>query len=64
MKNCCESLVKYFMVLCNILFALAGLALIVFGAYTQIAAKDVLNFLGNSYVSTPIFIIILGKVNG
>jgi len=62
MKNCCESLVKYFMVLCNILFALAGLALIVFGAYTQIAAKDVLNFLGNSYVSTPIFIIILGGV--
>lgn len=62
MDGCCESLVKYFMVLCNILFALAGLALIVFGAYVQIDAKDYLNFLGDNYVNTPIFIIILGGV--
>jgi len=62
MENCCESLVKYFMVLCNILFAIAGIALIGFGAYAQIAAKDYLNFLGDNYVNTPIFIIILGGV--
>lgn len=62
MENCCESIVKYFMVLCNILFALAGVALIGFGAYAQIAAKDYLNFLGDNYVNTPIFIIILGGV--
>jgi len=62
MENCCESLVKYFMVFCNILFALAGVILIGFGAYAQIAAKDYLNFLGDNYVNTPIFIIILGGV--
>lgn len=62
MENCCESMVKYFMVLCNILFALAGIILIGFGAYAQIAAKDYLNFLGDNYVNTPIFVIILGGV--
>jgi len=62
MENCCESIVKYFMVLCNILFALAGIILIGFGAYAQIAAKDYLNFLGDNYVNTPIFVIILGGV--
>ena len=62
MENCCESIVKYFMVLCNILFAIAGMALIGFGAWAQFAAKDYLNFLGNNYVNTPIFIIILGGV--
>jgi len=62
MENCCESIVKYFMVLCNILFALAGIILIGFGAYAQIDAKDYLNFLGDNYVNTPIFIIILGGV--
>ena len=61
MENCCESIVKYFMVLCNILFALAGIILIGFGAYAQIDAKDYLNFLGDNYVNTPIFIIILGE---
>merc|ERR1712059_74987 len=59
MEGCCESLVKYFMVLCNVLFALAGCVLIGFGAYTQLEAKDYLNFLGDNYVNTPIFILIL-----
>lgn len=62
MEGCCESLVKYFMVLCNVLFALAGCVLIGFGAYTQLEAKDYLNFLGDNYVNTPIFIIIVGLV--
>jgi CD63 antigen len=62
MENCCESLVKYFMVFCNILFTLAGCVLIGFGAWCQIAAKDYLNFLGENYVNTPIFIIIIGAV--
>ena len=61
MESCCASLVKYFMVICNCLFALIGCVLIGFGAYTQIESKDYLNFLGDNYVNTPIFIIILGK---
>ena len=45
----------------NILFILVGLALIVIGAYIQIAAKEFLDFLSDNYLNTPIFIIIIGK---
>jgi CD63 antigen len=62
METCCESLVKYFMIIVNIIFALIGAVLIGFGAYAQIEAKDYLNFLGDNYVNTPIFIIILGAI--
>lgn len=62
MKNCCESIIKYFIVLCNILFALAGIVLIGFGAYLQVAAKNYLFFHGDKYVITPILFIILGGV--
>ena len=61
METCCESLVKYFMIISNIIFALIGTVLIGFGAYAQIEAKEYLNFLGDNYVNTPIFIIILGR---
>jgi len=62
MEGCCSSLVKFFMVLANIVFAVAGIAIIATGAYTQIEAKDYLNFVGSSYVNTPIFMMILGGV--
>jgi CD63 antigen len=62
METCCESLVKYFMIISNIIFALIGTILIGFGAYAQIEAKEYLNFLGDNYVNTPIFIIILGAI--
>ena len=61
MENCCDSMVKYFMVLVNFLFTIAGCVLIGFGAWSQIEAKNYLNFLGENYVNTPIFIIILGR---
>lgn len=62
MDNCCESLVKYFILFWNILFTLAGFVLIGFGAWSQLSAKDYLNFLGDNYVNTPIFLIIVGGV--
>jgi len=62
MENCCDSMVKYLMVFWNILFTLAGCILIGFGAWSQIAARDYLNFLGENYINTPIFIIIVGGV--
>jgi CD63 antigen len=62
MENCCESMVKYFMVFFNILFTLAGCVLIGFGAWSQIAAKDYLNFLGENYVNTPIFLMVVGGI--
>merc|ERR1711963_501810 len=46
----------------NILFILAGCILIGFGAWSQVDAKDYLNFLGDSYVNTPIFLMIVGGV--
>jgi CD63 antigen len=50
------------MVFWNILFTLAGCILIGFGAWSQLGARDYLNFLGENYVNTPIFIIIVGGV--
>lgn len=62
MENCCESLVKYFMIFWNILFFFAGCILIGFGIWSQVGAKDYLNFLGDNYVNTPIFLIIVGGI--
>lgn len=62
MENCCESMVKYFMVFFNILFTIAGCVLIGFGAWSQIAAKNYLNFLGENYVNTPIFLMVVGGI--
>ena len=62
MENCCESLVKHFMVLCNIIFALAGTFLIGFGSYAQIAAKDYLNFLGDDHENYVIITLGILKV--
>ena len=65
MKNCCDSLVKYFLVLVNCVFALIGIILICFGGYAQYAAKEFLEFLGRNYVQhynhLSIAIIVLGK---
>eukprot|EP00088_Acartia_fossae_P002135 TRINITY_DN1083_c0_g1_i1.p1 TRINITY_DN1083_c0_g1~~TRINITY_DN1083_c0_g1_i1.p1 ORF type:complete len:244 (-),score=82.06 TRINITY_DN1083_c0_g1_i1:403-1134(-) len=62
MDNCCESMVKYFMLLINLVFAIAGAFLIGLGAYIQVNAKSYLNFLSDNYLNTPIFIIIIGVV--
>ncbi|XP_023336981.1 CD63 antigen [Eurytemora carolleeae] len=62
MDSCCDSMIKYFMFIINLLFAVVGLALIVIGAYIQIAAKEFLDFLSDNYLNTPIFIIIIGCI--
>jgi len=62
MDNCCESMIKYFMFLINLIFAIVGLGLIGIGAYIQIGAKAYLDFLSDNYLNTPIFIIIIGGV--
>ena len=67
MKNCLDNLVKYFLVLVNCVFFLIGIILISFGGYTQYAAKDFLEFLGNNYVqhynNLSISVIVLGKMS-
>jgi CD63 antigen len=62
MDGCCESLVKYILVLFNFIFAITGMALIGIGAYVKIQAEHYLDFVGTGYVNTPIFIIIVGVV--
>ena len=62
MENCCDSLFKTIIMLFNLIFALVGLVLIGFGIYLQLGAKDYLNFLGDNYTNTPVFIIILGAI--
>ena len=65
--NCLDNLVKYFLILVNFVFFLIGIILISFGGYTQYAAKDFLEFLGNNYVqhynNLSISVIVLGKMS-
>ena len=67
MKNCLDNLVKYFLVLVNIVFFLLGIILISFGGYTQYAAKDFVEFLGDNYAghynNLSISVIVLGKIS-
>lgn len=60
--DCCDSMVKFFMLLINFVFVVVGAALIGLGAYIQIAAKEYLDFLSDNYLNTPIFIMIIGGV--
>lgn len=60
--DCCSYVIKYSLLLANLLFALAGLVLIGVGAHIQIAAKHYLDLLDDTYLNTPIFIIIAGVV--
>jgi len=62
MGNCCDSFIKIFLCLLNFVFAITGLALIALGAYVKIEAENYLDFLGNSYVTTPILFIIVGAI--
>jgi len=60
--NCCDSFLKTILVVFNLIFALVGLVLMGFGVFVQVEAKDYLNFLGNNYTNTPVFIIVLGAI--
>jgi CD63 antigen len=60
--DCCSLLIKYALLIANLLFALAGLVVIGVGAHIQIAAAHYLDFLADTYLNTPIFIIIAGVV--
>ena len=61
MEKCYENLIKYFVFLCNLLFALAGACLVGFGAFVQINASDFKEFVGSSYVIISTFVIVVGK---
>merc|ERR1711874_223703 len=54
--------VKYTLFLFNLLFSLSGLFLIVTGGVVQGAYSQYLDFLGDSFFSTPVFLIIVGCI--
>ena len=62
MDSCRHSCVKYFVLVFNLLFALAGLTIVGLGAYMQIAARHYLDFLNSAYLNIPIIFIVLGSV--
>lgn len=62
MEKCYENLIKYFVFLCNLLFALAGACLVGFGAFVQINANDFKEFVGSSYVIISTFVIVVGLI--
>lgn len=62
MDSCRHSCVKYFVLVFNLLFALAGLTVVGLGAYIQIGARHYLDFLNSTYLNIPIIFIVLGSV--
>jgi len=62
MEKCYENLLKYFVFLCNLIFALAGACLVGFGAYVQINSGGLEEFIGSSYVIISTFVIVVGLI--
>jgi len=60
METCCGSFVRYLMVLLTTTFTLLGGLLLGLGIWSQVYAKDYMNFLGPDYLLTPHLLIILG----
>jgi len=54
--------VKYSLFLFNLLFSLSGLFLIIAGGVVQAAYSQYLDFLGDQFFSTPMFLIIVGCI--
>merc|ERR1712215_58939 len=54
--------VKYSLFLFNLLFSLSGLFLIIAGGVVQAAYSQYLEFLGDQFFSTPMFLIVVGCI--
>jgi len=54
--------VKYTLFLFNLLFALSGLLLIITGGTIQGAYSQYLNFLGDQFFNTPVFLVVVGCI--
>jgi len=62
MEKCYENLIKYFIFLCNLLFAIAGVCLVGFGTYVQVNSNHLQEFVGSSYVVISTFVIVVGLI--
>ena len=60
MSYCWRGCLKYSIFFFNFLFALIGLTLIGIGSYLQIHARHYFDFLSNTFINTPVVVIVLG----
>ena len=60
MSYCWRGCLKYSIFFFNFLFALIGLTLIGIGSYLQIHARHYFDFLSNTFINTPLVVIVLG----
>jgi len=54
--------VKYLLFVFNLLFTISGFALIVTGGIIQGAYREYLDFLGDDFFNTPVFLIVVGCI--
>lgn len=60
--NCCDSMLKYIVFLCNFVFFLTGCAVLGIGIYVQLTMKDYYDFLEEKYLGSAIILMIVGGV--
>jgi len=60
--NCCDSMLKYIVFLCNFVFFLTGCAVLGIGIYIQLTMKDYYDFLEEKYLGSAIILMIVGGV--
>jgi len=60
--NCCDSMLKYIVFLCNFIFFLTGCAVLGIGIYVQLTMSDYYDFLEEKYFGSSIILMVVGGV--
>jgi len=62
MENCCDSMLKYIVFICNFAFFFSGVVLMAMGIYIHVGVGDYLNFVDDGMLSTGTVLIVLGVI--
>ena len=60
--NCCDSMLKYIVFLCNFIFFLSGAAILGIGIYVQVVFTEYYDFLSEKYLGSGIILMVVGGV--
>jgi len=60
--NCCDSMLKYIVFLCNFIFFLTGAAVLGIGIYVQLEFTEYYDFLSEKYLGSGIILMVVGGV--
>ena len=60
--NCCDSMLKYIVFLCNFIFFLTGAAILGIGIYVQVEFTEYYDFLSEKYLGSGIILMVVGGV--